>query len=100
MIYITQLIYLKENGVKDFLAFEQKAIPIIEKYNGKLLFRIRPSPDDYIELNIDSPYEIHLVSFDSESDFENFGKDNERKSFLHLKKNSVKVSTLFKGVAI
>jgi hypothetical protein len=42
MIYITQLIYIKEGQEKIFDEFEDVAIPIIAKYKGKLLFRVRP----------------------------------------------------------
>lgn len=97
MIYITQLIYLKEGKEQVFHEFEEHAMPIISKYNGKLLLRIRPNPEDIIEKNIDAPYEIHLVEFDSESDFENFRQDEERKKFLHLKEQSVQSALLYKG---
>ena len=43
MIYITQLIYIKQGQEEVFDEFESIAIPIISKYNGKLLFRIRPT---------------------------------------------------------
>lgn len=97
MIYITQLIYIKHGHEAIFDEFESTAIPIISKYNGRLLFRIRPTEEIVIERNIDSPYEIHLTEFDSESDFQNFMKDEERKSFLHLKEQSIKTAVLIKG---
>ena len=74
MIYITQLIYIKEGQEKIFDEFEEVAIPLIAKYNGKLLFRLRPNKDSFIETWIDKPYEIHLVEFDSEQDYKNFMK--------------------------
>lgn len=97
MIYITQLIYLKPGQEKIFDQFEALAIPIIAKYNGKLLLRLRPAEKDYVESNVEKPFEIHLVEFDSEQDFENFMKDDERKKFLHLKERSIRASTLIKG---
>jgi hypothetical protein len=42
MIYITQLIYIQEGKENIFNQFEDIAIPIILKYNGKLLLRVRP----------------------------------------------------------
>ena len=42
MIFITQLIYLKEGQETIFHQFEDIAIPIIAKYNGRLLLRVRP----------------------------------------------------------
>ena len=66
MIYITQLIYIKEGQEEIFHRFEDIAIPIISKYKGKLLLRIRPDEVSFIEYSIDKPYEIHLVEFDDE----------------------------------
>lgn len=102
MIYITQLIYLKEGKEDVFNEFEKHAIPIISKYNGKLLLRVRPKSDEIIEKEkeIDAPYEIHLVEFSSESDFENFKRDKERKKFVHLKEQSVQTTLLVKGTKI
>ncbi len=94
MIYIMQLIYIKEGQEKIFHQFENIAIPIIVKYNGKLLLRVRPSQESFIEYHIDKPYEIHLVEFETEKDFENFKLDEERKQFLHLKEQSIKTSIL------
>jgi uncharacterized protein (DUF1330 family) len=100
MVYITQLIYVQEGQKETFDAFEKVAIPLIAKYNGKLLFRVRPDDNDYIENQIEKPYEIHLVEFDDEKDFQDFMKDEERKKFLHLKEQSIKASVLYKGVKL
>jgi uncharacterized protein (DUF1330 family) len=100
MIYITQLIYIKEGQEKTFHEFENVAIPIIVKYNGRLLLRVRPQEDAFIENSIDKPYEIHLVEFDGEQDFVNFMHDEERKKFLHLKEQSIRSSILYKGVKL
>ena len=100
MIYITQLIYVKEGQEPVFHQFEAIAIPIIAKYNGQLLLRVRPTDSSFIEQHIDKPYEIHLVAFDSEQDFKNFQEDEERKTFLHLKEQSIKASILIQGTKL
>src|SRR3954462_13927953 len=100
MIYITQLIYIKEGQEKVFHQFEDIAIPAILKYNGQLLLRVRPDENSFIAYGIDKPYEIHLVEFESEQDFENFKQDKERMQFLHLKEQSVKASILIQGVKL
>jgi uncharacterized protein (DUF1330 family) len=97
MIFLTQLIYIKEGQESIFHQFEDIAIPTILKYNGRLLIRVRPDERSMIENNIDKPYEIHLVEFDTEQDFENFTQDEERRKFLHLKDQSVKSVLLIKG---
>ena len=100
MIYITLLIYIVEDQEDIFQQFEKMAIPIISKYNGRLNLRIRPRKDTIIECNIEKPYEIHLIEFSSEQDFENFKNDTERKRFLHLREKSIKTTILIKGEKI
>jgi uncharacterized protein (DUF1330 family) len=100
MIYITQLIYIIEGQEKVFDEFESVAIPIILKYNGKLLLRVRPTENNFIERHIEKPYEIHFVEFVTQQDFDNFMKDEERKKFLHLKEQSIKTSILIKGTKL
>ncbi len=97
MIYITQLIYIIDGQEEVFHQFEEMAIPTISKYNGRLTLRIRPNDDAIVEKSIQKPYEIHLVEFDSQEDFDEFKNDEERKRFLHLKEKSVKSSILIQG---
>jgi uncharacterized protein (DUF1330 family) len=100
MIYLTQLIYIK-NGQEDvFHQFEDIAIPAISKYNGRLLVRVRPDEQAFVETHIGKPYEIHLVEFKSEQDFLNFQQDEERRKFLHLKDQSVESILLVKGTKL
>ena len=101
MIFITQLIYLKPGQEAIFDEFEAVAIPGIARYNGRMLFRLRPgSAADFIENQIEQPYEIHLVEFASDLDFQNFMQDKERKRFLHLKEQSIQSVVLIKGTKL
>jgi uncharacterized protein (DUF1330 family) len=101
MIYLTQLIYVNEGQEAVFHQFENVAIPLIKKYNGQLLLRVRPTDDAYIdEQLIDKPYEIHFVSFETEQDFRAFTQDESRKQFLHLKEQSVRAAILIQGVKL
>ncbi len=100
MIFITQLIYILEGQENIFNQFEDIAIPTILKYNGKLLLRVRPDDKAFVEASVEKPYEIHLVEFTTESDFDNFMQDEERKKFLHLKERSIKSVLLIKGIKL
>ena len=100
MIFITQLIYVIEGQENVFDEFENIAIPTILKYNGKLLLRVRPTENNFIEYHTDKPYEIHLIEFETQQDFDNFMKDEERKKFLHLKEQSIKTSILIQGTKL
>lgn len=100
MIYLTQLIYIRQGQEAIFDQFEDIAIPAISKYNGRLLIRVRPDRHSIIEDHINGPYEIHLVAFDTEQDFIHFQQDEERKKFLHLKDQSVQSVLLIKGTQL
>jgi len=97
MIYITQLIYIKEGKEEKFLEFESHVIPLLEKYNGKIIYRLRPSIEDFIDADKELPYEIHFISFNAEQDLAEFMKDDGRLKFIHLKNESVKSMLLVKG---
>lgn len=97
MIYLTQLIFVKKGKEAIFHQFEDVAIPLMEKYNGRIEYRIRPSKSAFISGEKEKPYEIHFISFDLEEDFQNFMDDDSRLEFMHLKKESVTSSFLVKG---
>lgn len=100
MIFITQLVYIREGQEAAFDQFEAIAIPTIAKYNGTLLLRVRPGKEAYIETGMEPPYEIHFVSFETEDDLSNFMQDEERKQWLHLKEQAIKSVVLIKGVQL
>ena len=98
MIYITQLIFVNQGEEETFLKFESFAIPLIEKCNGKVIYRIRPDENDFVDNDqSEIPYEIHFISFDSEKDLNNFLNNDERLKHMHLKEKSVKSMLLVKG---
>jgi hypothetical protein len=100
MMYIPQLVYILDGREKIFNEFETIVIPIISNYNGRLMTRIRPTDDSIIDCNIEKPYEIHLVEFNSHEDFEDYQKDKVRTKFLHLKKKSIKSTMLIEGTEL
>jgi antibiotic biosynthesis monooxygenase (ABM) superfamily enzyme len=100
MIFITQLIYVKEGQENIFHKFENYAIPIISKYNGELMLRLRPDAGSVVEAAIDHPYEVHIIRFASMLDFDAFLTDSERSKYLDLKEKSIKESFLIKGEAL
>lgn len=100
MIYYTQLIYIKPGKEKVFEEYENKVLPILAKYEGSLLLRVRPNANSLIDSSIDIPYEIHLVSFPDRKSFDNYAGDETRKSVLALKEESTLHVLLIEGVAI
>jgi antibiotic biosynthesis monooxygenase (ABM) superfamily enzyme len=97
MIYLTQLVYLNPGKEEAFDAFEAVALPLITQYRGELLLRIRPNADSIVSAGIDVPYEVHLVRFNTDADFNAYLQDPERQRVLHLKNEAVRSSLLVKG---
>lgn len=100
MIYITQLIFVKDGKAATFLEFEKQALPLMEAYNGKLLYRLRPGRESFVDEEKELPYEIHIITFDSQQDLDAFMKDDRRLAYIHLKEASVKSTILIKGEAM
>lgn len=98
-IYLTQLIYIKPGKEAIFDAFESVALPLMSRYRGELLLRVRPNPESVIQAESEIPYEIHIVRFENEEDLKEFSEDTDRKRVLHLKNQSVRDSLLIKGTA-
>jgi hypothetical protein len=100
MLYYLQLIYVKKGCEQAFHDFEEKVLPLLADHNGELIYRIRPDEKSFIASSRELPYEIHLVTFKSKADFENYGKDPARLAFVDLKNNSVEKIILVEGSAI
>ena len=100
MIYFTQLIYLKEGKEETFLEFEDHVLPLLNRHGGKLVQRWRNTQGVVIHSEGAPPFELHLVSFESEAGFQAYVNDPERTKAAHLKDGSVEKSVLIKGQVI
>ncbi|HZY39858.1 MAG TPA: hypothetical protein VFE53_24555 [Mucilaginibacter sp.] len=97
MIYYTQLIFVKPGKEAEFNSFEEKVLPLLNDHQGELIYRIRPARESFIANPQESPYEIHLVSFESRAGFDSYASDPRRQAFLDLKNNSVEKIILIEG---
>jgi uncharacterized protein (DUF1330 family) len=100
MIYYTQLIYIKLGREEVFHKFEDAVLPLLKKYGGELLYRLRPGKDSVIASVGDLPYEIHIVSFENKEGFEGYRNDPERMNSMELKNESVERILLIEGTAM
>ncbi|RJE71679.1 DUF1330 domain-containing protein [Reichenbachiella sp. MSK19-1] len=97
MIYITQLIYIKAGKEQEF---ENHVIPLMEKYTGKIIQRIRPTVESFVSGEENQPYEIHFLSFDSQEKLDEYLRDDSRLQYIHLKEASIQSTFLVKGTKI
>jgi hypothetical protein len=66
-------------GIADFRAYENAVLPLLPEFNGRLERRLR---------NRDGTVEMHIVSFASEADFQNYRNDPRRTAQASLLKKS------------
>jgi hypothetical protein len=86
MIYLTQLIYIREGQEATFYEFENVVLPLLWKYNGQLLLRLRPTNSTFVDNSIEPPFEIHLVAFETEQGLEQYQQKYEKATYT-LKNN-------------
>jgi hypothetical protein len=99
MIYFTQLIFIREGKEDTFHAFEDQVLPLLQRHNGELIYRVRPPRSSVVATTIDYPYELHLVSFTDRASFEGYRDDPDRLKYMHLKDESVERIMLIEGKA-
>ena len=99
MIYLAQLIYVHEGQETVFERFEDTVLPLLSKYRGELLLRLRPGPASKLDGSSETPYEIHVVRFESDDDLGRYSNDEERQRLLPLKDQSVRNALLIKGTS-
>lgn len=100
MIFITQLIYVEEGKESLFHEFEDQVIPLLSKHGGQLMLRLRPDEASFLSAEIERPYEMHVLSFSAEADFDAYLNDEERSQYLDMRDRAIRASFLIKGERI
>ena len=73
-------------GIEDFRAYEDAVLPLLPEFNGRLEHRLR---------NPDGTVEMHIISFASDADFQNYRNDPRRTAQAWLlEKSSAKLELL------
>jgi hypothetical protein len=100
MIYLTQLVYVREGREREFLEFEAVVLPLLAKHRGELLLRLRPESAALVGGSAEAPYEVHVVRFASEADLAAYSNDEVRVAVLRLKEESVRYSVTIRGTLL
>jgi antibiotic biosynthesis monooxygenase (ABM) superfamily enzyme len=65
------MIRIPADGIEDFRAYEDAVLPLLPEFNGRLERRLR---------NPDGTIEMHIISFASAADRQNYLNDPRRKA--------------------
>jgi antibiotic biosynthesis monooxygenase (ABM) superfamily enzyme len=80
------IVRIPAEGIQDFRAYEDAVLPLLPEFNGRLERRLR---------NPDGTMEMHIISFASDADFQNYRNDPRRKAQAWLlEKSSAKLELL------
>jgi hypothetical protein len=94
-VYYTLLVYFRAGQESVFEEYENKVLPLLPKYQGKLELRLKTTKPI-----AEHPHEVHVVSFPAEQNFEAYRLDPERASYATLFNFSVEKMVLIKGVSV
>jgi antibiotic biosynthesis monooxygenase (ABM) superfamily enzyme len=83
LVTIVLIARIPADGIADFRAYEAAVLPLLPEYNGRLERRLR---------NRDGTVEMHIVSFASEADLQNYRNDPRRAAQAPLLKKSSAVT--------
>lgn len=97
MIYITALLFVQEGKEELFQDYERRVLPLLKDFNAEILYRIRANKEKSVSLVKKLPYEVHILEFQTETDFKNYLNDDRRKAFEHLKNEAIKSTFVIKG---
>ena len=80
------IVRIQTEGIEDFRAYEDAVLPLLPEFNGRLERRLR---------NQDGTIEIHIVSFASDADRQNYRNDPRRTAQAWLlEKSAAKLELL------
>jgi antibiotic biosynthesis monooxygenase (ABM) superfamily enzyme len=80
------IVRIPPEGIRDFRAYEDAVLPLLPEYSGRLERRLR---------NPDGTIEMHIISFASDADFQNYRNDPRRTAQAWLlEKSSAKLELL------
>ena len=66
LVTFVLIVRIPPEGIEDFRAYEDAVLPLLPEFNGRLERRLR---------NPDGSVEMHIISFASDADFQNYRND-------------------------
>jgi hypothetical protein len=80
------IVRIPTEGIEDFRSYEEAVLPLLPQHNGRLERRLR---------NPDGTIEMHIISFASDADLQNYRNDPRRTAQAWLlEKSSAKLELL------
>jgi hypothetical protein len=86
LVTFVLIVRIPTEGIEDFRAYEEAVLPLLPEFNGRLERRLR---------NPEGTVEMHIISFASDADRQNYRNDPRRTAQAWLlEKSSAKLELL------
>jgi len=86
LVTFVLIVRIPTEGIEDFRAYEKAVLPLLPEFNGRLERRLR---------NPEGTVEMHIISFASDADRQNYRNDPRRTAQAWLlEKSSAKLELL------
>ena len=86
LVTFVLIVRIPAEGIRDFQAYEDAVLPLLREFNGSLERRLR---------NPEGTIEMHIISFASDADFQNYRNDPRRAAQAWLlEKSAAKLELL------
>jgi hypothetical protein len=79
LVTFVLIVRIPAEGIDDFRVYEDAVLPLLPEFNGRLERRLR---------NPDGTIEMHIISFASDADFQNYRNDPRRTAQASLLEKS------------
>lgn len=94
MFVVVAALYVRPGAEKAFARFEEQALAIVREHRGQLERALRPPRA------ADAPFEIHVLSFPSESAFDAYRQDPRMAALASLRQSAVERTVFWSGADV
>ena len=93
-LYLVVSIWINDERLGEFEAYERQATKLLEKYGGRIERAVRVANSVNAE---NAPFEIHFVSFPNEQKFADYRADSETQQTADLRGQVITRTEIFSG---
>jgi uncharacterized protein (DUF1330 family) len=94
-ILLVASLWIREDRVAEFEAYERKASRIMKRYGGAIERAVRVEA----QAASDEPFEVHLVSFPSRAMFDAYRADAELNALSRERESAITKSVVLLGIS-
>lgn len=92
MLLISVHLYAHQGNITALRAFEQEALALIDRHDGRLLAAFKPANPDH---SAEIPDEIHLLQFPSQAAFDDYRQSPETAALAQKRQMAIQKTHIY-----